>query len=416
MSENLYRRAQLLFRQNRLQEAVRIMGGLLSQNPDNVKCLALMAEIKAEQGAFETAAELINNAIQHSPDWSILYYIKSRIQLGLDQYDNAEACLEIATSIDPADADYYALWAAIKLDRKKFQEALDLSNRALELDPTNIQGLNCRSTAQLKLGDKAAAAVTIKGALKENPNNPYTHANYGWGLLEKGDAEGALKHFSEALKNDPNLDSAQAGMGQALKARYTVYRWFLKYAFWLGNLTEKYQWGVIIGFYLLMRMLGRLAENSTLKPFLNPLLALLVLLAFSTWVIVPLSNLFLRFNKYGNHLLSDKEKMSANFVGASALVFAVGAICYFLLGDERFLPVAVFSFAMMVPFSVMLMPTKPKHILVYLSVLLCLLGCAAIFITFTEGELYNMPGILFLLGMLAFQFFANYVSIRRSNR
>ena len=91
--------------------------------------------------------------------------------------------------------------ANFKLSRKKYEEALEIANEALEIDAENILALNTRSTSLLKLNRKEESFETIEGALREDPNNAYTHANFGWGLLEKGDHKKALEHFREALKN-----------------------------------------------------------------------------------------------------------------------------------------------------------------------------------------------------------------------
>src|SRR5690606_13738189 len=128
-------------------------------------------------------------------------------------------------------------------------------------------------------------------------------------------------HFKESLKNDPNFDYAQYGMMEALKATNPIYKLFLKYAFWMNNLTSKYQWAVIIGFYIGFRIIRSISENNeALQPFLTPLIIILALVAFSTWVITPIGNFFLRFNAYGKFLLDKDEKMSSNFVAASFLI------------------------------------------------------------------------------------------------
>ena len=123
---------------------------------------------------------------------------------------------------------------------EKYEDALNLANEGLERDPENILALNIRSSALIKLDRKEDAFTTIEGALAHDPNNAYTHSNYGWGLLEKGNHKKALQHFREALKHDPTLVQAQAGMAEALKANYVFYRLFLRYAFFMSNLTAKY--------------------------------------------------------------------------------------------------------------------------------------------------------------------------------
>ena len=133
--------------------------------------------------------------------------------------------------------------------------------------------------------------------------------------LKKENIKKHSEHFREALKLDPNFTYAQSGMLEALKANNIFYRLFLQYSFWMGNLTAKYQWGVIIGFYIGFRLIRALAaSNENLRPYLTPIIILLALIMFSTWIITPVSNLFLRFNKYGKHLLGKQDKISANFV------------------------------------------------------------------------------------------------------
>lgn len=416
MLENMLGRAELLVQQKKYDEAGKLLKDLLRNNPNDVYVLSLLAEVNLMENNIEDANTLINSAIGISPDASHLFYIKARISIQKDKYDDAEENLKHALELDPSDADYYSLWASVKLSRKQYDSALELSNKALELDAENLLGLNTRSTALLKLDKKEESFKTIEGALREDPNNAYTHSNYGWSLLEKGNHKKALEHFREALKNDPNFEYAQAGMVEALKANNIFYKLFLKYAFWIGNLTAKYQWGVIIGFYVGFRVLKSIARsNEAWQPYLIPLIVLLAFLAFSTWVIAPISNLFLRLNVYGRHLLTKNEIVSSNFVGLSLLIFLIGVVSYFVVGDDKFLPVAAFGFAMMLPFGSMLSPTKYKYSLVIYAGVMAFIGLGAIYKTFATGEVFNFWTTLFILGFVAFQWVANFLLIKESN-
>ncbi len=416
MDARLFSRAEILIEQRRYKEANNVLAELLGNNPNNPHLLAMYSQVKLELEELDDAMEMINSAISALPNASYLHFIKARVFLHKEKYDDAENSLRDSIRLDPTDADSFALLANVKLSRKKYQEALDLANQALENDASHTLGLNVRSTAQLKLNDSEASFETIKGALKEDPNNAFTHTNYGWGLLEKGDHNEALKHFQEALRNNPNFELAQAGMMQALKAKYWIYRMFLKYAFFMGNLTEKYQWGVILGFYIGYRFLSNLAENNeALQPFLTPILVLLAVFAFSTWVITPISNLFLRLNPFGKHLLDKKQIVSSNFVGISLLTCLLGLLIYFVAGNTAWLLVAAFGFAMMVPFSVMFNPTKQKNALVYYAVAMAVVGVLAISNSFMSGDLFNTFTVIFLFGFIAFQWIANFMMIKQDN-
>ncbi len=414
--DNRLSKIEILIQQNKFIEAEKVLKNLLSEYPNNVQYLSLLSEVYLQQDKCDFANEIIDNAIGLSPDYPHLFYIKSRIAIHQDKFREAENQITQAINLDPFDADYFALLSTIKFGRKKFKEALDSANRALEIDSENLMGLNARSSALIKLNRKEDAFETIAGALKEDPNNAYTHANYGWGLLEKGNHKKALVHFKESLNNDPNFEYAQAGILEALKASNPIYRIFLKYIFWMSSLTSKYQWGVIIGFYVAFRVLRSIAKNNeALQPYLTPILIALALIAFSTWVITPISNLFLRFNKYGQLLLDKNEKLSSNLVAISLGIFIAGLILYFTLADERFLTVAVFGIAMMLPFSVMFSPSKYNNSLTIYSSLLAILGISAIVITFLTGVIVNTISFGFIIGFVAFQWIANFLIINDDN-
>lgn len=410
-------KVEILIQQKKFTEAERILSDLLTEDSNNIHFLSLLAEANLQQDKFDNANNIIDNAIGLSPDASHLFYIKSRIAIQQDKLNEAEKHINQAIELDPYDADYFALLANIKLGRKQFNEALESANRALEIDAENLLALNTRSTALNKLNRSEESFKTIEGALREDPNNAYTHANYGWGLLEKGDHKKALEHFKEALSNDPTFEYAQSGMLEALKATNPIYRMFLKYAFWMSNLTAKYQWGVIIGFYLGFRALKTVARNNeALQPYLIPLIITLALIAFSTWIIAPISNLFLRFNKYGQLLLDKKEKMSSNLVAVSLGAFVVGLLLYFVLSDEKMLTITVFSFAMMLPLGTMFSPSKNKYGLFIYTIALAVIGLIAIGLTFSTGEMFNLMTVVFIFGFVAFQWIANYMLIKEDNQ
>lgn len=409
-------KVEILIQQNKYTEAQKILSDLLTEEPNNIQYLSLMAQVFLRQDKYDNAISILDNAIGISPDEPHLFYMKSLVNLEQDNLKEAEIYINEAIEIDPYDADYFALLANIKLRRKQLEEALEMTSRALEIDAENLLALNTRSTVLNKLNRKEESYEAIVGALREDPNNSYTHANYGWGLLEKGNHKKALEHFKESLTNNPNNEYAQSGMLEAIKASNPIYRLYLKYTFFMSNLTSKYQWGVIIGFYFGFRMLRTIASNNeNLKPYLVPIIVILAIIAFSTWIMNPISNLFLRFNKYGQLLLDKKEKMSSNFVAISLGVCVVGFLLYFIFSDERMLTIAIYGFAMMLSLGIMFSPTKNKNVLLIYTISLAIAGLISIGITFIDGNMYNIMTIIFIFGFVAFQWFANYILIKEDN-
>lgn len=417
MTEDLrLSKVEILIQQKKFQEAEKILSDLLSTDSNNVHLLTLLAEVNLQQDKFDNATSIIENAIGLSPDSAYLFFIKARIAIQQDKLSEAEKNINQSIELDPYDADYFALLANIKLGRKQFEQALETANQALEIDAENLLALNTRSTALNKLNRSEESFQTIEGALREDPNNAYTHANYGWGLLEHGDHKKALNHFKESLSNDPTFEYAQAGMLQAIKATNPIYRLFLRYSFFMSNLTAKYQWGVLLGFYFGSKLLRMIAKNNeALQPYLTPLTIALALIAFSTWVIAPISNLFLRFNKYGKLLLNEKEKMSSNFVAISFGFFLVGTLLYFVFSDEKMLTIAVYGFTMMVPLGSMFAPSKNKYGLLIYTIALAVVGYIAIGLTFWTGEIFTIMAIIYIFGFVAYQWVTNYILIKEDN-
>lgn len=407
---------EILIQQQKFAEAENILTTLLAEDAGNVYFLSLLSEVLLLQGRNEQAGHLIDQAIGLAPDTPHLFYIKARIAIQQDRLNSAEQHLHHAIQLYPYDADYFALLANVKVARKQFEEALELTGQALTIDAENLLALNTRSTALTKLNRKEEAFETIEGALREDPNNAYTHTSYGWSLLEKGNHKKALEHFREALSNDPGFDYAQTGMQEALKAANPIYRLFLRYFFWMSNLTARYQWGVLIGIFAVSQMLKTVAtRNEALLPFLLPFIIVLAVFASSTWIITPLSNLFLRCNKYGKLLLSRKDIISSNLVAISLAVSLTGLVLYFISSDFKMLTIAIFGFVMIIPLGTMLSPTKNKYSLLIYTSILAFIGLIAIGQTFSTGELFSLMTVIFLLGFFGFQWVANFIMIRENN-
>ena len=416
MIDTLYERATVLYQQNRYQQALEPLEQAISMDPNHVGCLHLLAEIKLALDEPKQAKTIIDAAIAIAPYADFLFATKAKVMIDVERYDEAENLLKQAIELNPNESYHFAMLAQISLSRKRYQEAENLSDQALSLAPDNILALNTKSTAQLKLNKKAEAEQTMRGALGENPEDSYTHANYGWNQLELGNHKMALEHFKEALKFNPNNQYAQGGMVQALQARYFIYRWFLKYQFWIGNMAAKYQWGFIVGFYLFTRLLDYVGDKvPALQPFLTPIVILLGLIALSTWIIGPISQLLFSTNKFAQHLLSPKEKRASIYTGIWTAICLLSIVAFFITASYLFLAIAGYSLILIIPWSMFYLPTKPKFMMPLASGLMTSIAVLAIYETINSGEIFNLFSTSFLIAFIGFQFFVNAVVIRRDN-
>ncbi|MDN5200627.1 tetratricopeptide repeat protein [Fulvivirgaceae bacterium BMA10] len=409
MTEPHLEKAKVLIERNRFNEAEKSLRLTLSKQPNNVEALSLLAICLSEKKEFDEANEAMKAAIATEPNNPQLLYLFSRVLFEQEEFAKAEEYIKSAIAFYPYEADYFGIWAAIFLNKKDWKNALAKADEGLAIDPENLMCLNTRSTALVKLNKKKEAFDTISEALNQNPDNEVTHTNYGWGLLEKGEHKKALEHFRQALQHNPNFTWAKQGLLEALKARYLVYRIFLKYTFWISNLSSKVQWAIIIGLYFGVRLLNGWADqNQTVGMVAKPLIYAYMVFAISTWVISPLANVFLRFNVYGKYALSRDEKIASNLVAVSAFIGLLGFGSYIFIPDLYLLFIGILGISMMIPLSSMLRPKKQKSrvILITYSALLLIMGCVAIYNTFQSQE-PGAIGTLYIYGLVVYQFVAN---------
>lgn len=408
-------RAEMLLGQNRHAEAEKELKQALSGNPENHEVQALLAICLAYQEKTDEALQLIRSALSHSADNPRYLYFLANIHIIKENYSEAQKVIQAAIAIYPESADYYATLGQIFLAKKNWKEALQAAEKGLELDADNLNCLNCRSTALIKLDDKSEAYSTIEEALRKDPENAYTHANMGWGLLEKGESSRALEHFRKALTVNPEMDYAKAGLVEALKARYFLYRVFLKYAFWIGNMKGKAQWAVIIGLYVLSRLLSWISNSHPeFAVITTPVFIIYMLFAFSTWVLTPLSNLFLRLNVYGRYALNKDQLISSNLVGMSLAIAVISGIAYWIT-DSTFLgTTGIISLSLMIPLSATFNFEKGKkrNAMVAYTLFLSLIGLWAIYQSFEAQT--EFPGIMmiYILGVIGYQWVANFLIVK----
>jgi len=409
-------RAKLLIEQHRYKEAEKELLIQLTIEPNDPETLYLLSFLKSEDKKYEEAEQFIKSAIGINPSNPYLIYQYAIILNRQDKYQEAERHVREAIQINPQEADFFALLSSIYLNQKNWQKALEYADKGLELSPDNLSCLNLRSTALIKLDKKEESFKTIEHALNYDPNNSSTHSNLGWGMLEKGDHKKALEHFRKALELNPRSEYAKMGMVEALKARYFIYRMFLKYSFWISNMKSSMQWVVILGFFFGSRFLRMISDQvPVLKPFLMPLVILYILFAISTWIIRPISNLFLRFNVYGKYALSKDEITTSNYVGGALAVGILGLIAYLIFPKEIFLATTIFGFTMMIPFSSMYAVESGRNRKILIAygfgmLTIGLLGIASLLVG--KEALYGLLSVIYIVGIIAYQFISNALMIR----
>lgn len=408
-------RAQFFINSRRYDEAESHLKQSLAQNPNDAETLNLLAYCCLMQNKNKEALQHIDTAISNDPTNGRHFYIRAFIKYDDSDYKMAETNILEALALDPTEPEYFSLLANIRIHNARFKEALEAANNGLSIDAENLACLNARSIALLKLKKADAAYATIEKALSYNPSDSQTHTTFGYALLENGESKLSLIHFREALRLNPSNDSARRGIIEAMKSRYWVYKIFLQYAFWLSRLKGNVQWGFIIGLYILIRIIDSIAaSNPGTAPFLYPVIYIYATFVVFTWLIMPISNLFLQLNKFGRFALNKTEKFYAKIIGALLLAAIICLVSLFVFQRIYFFDLTIVTVTLCLPLAAMQHIERKSHKKVMWLVVgfMAFIGLSMTLFSFmdkTNGPLF----LIYIISALGSQLLSNYYLSRR---
>lgn len=297
----------------------------LADAPDDALAHAVLAICLAAGKQYDEATGEAESAIHLAPDQPFGFYAYSVVLRARNRFPAAQEAIQQAIGMDSTQPSYFAQLGQLQFDQRRWNKALEAADAGLALDPENVECVNVRAMALVRLGRKMDAGNALKAALAHDPEDEFAHANLGWALIEQGDHEAAMEHFREALRLNPQLDWARQGIIEAMKAKYFIYRIMLGYFLWMMKLTRQMQWYFLIGAYLGFRFLVSLNQSHPEWSFwLMPLIIAYVAFALMTWIATPLFNLALRLNRFGRLALSREQIVTSTWVGCcvlAALIF-----------------------------------------------------------------------------------------------
>jgi tetratricopeptide (TPR) repeat protein len=124
---------------------------------------------------------------------------------------DAQTSFAKAAAADPQFVLPYEQLATLAAQANKWQDVLDNTNHALQLDPEGTAQtwyLNAMANYQLGKIDAAQASAEKSLALDPSHSIPNTEQMLAVILARKGDYNGALAHLRNCLKYSPNGPTA----------------------------------------------------------------------------------------------------------------------------------------------------------------------------------------------------------------
>lgn len=323
--EAVMRRVELLLDQRRFSEARGMLMQGLAEDPEQPLLNAFLAYCLRMEDRDSEALEPARRAVSRAPEWPFVHYVLALVYEGMGQKKQALEAIDHAIQLDSRDPNHFGFRAALLFQTRQWDAAIEASERGLAIDPEHPQCRGILTAAKNQLGRHDEVAHLVDESLRNDPENAFAFANKGWSCLRQGDAKEAIRHFKEALRLEPELEWARQGALEALKARNPLYRGLLAFFFKMGSLPARAQFGVMIGLFVLYRIVHAVGENYPhLQPYATPLVIGYLIFCYATWVGMNLANCALLFHPFGRLAMTGTEKRNALVLAA---VLLAGVAC-----------------------------------------------------------------------------------------
>lgn len=125
--------------------------------------------------ALSAAALLAGTAVSQRPDnqlspLSVSFLHQGQQQYSSGKFDEASNSLESALAADPRNRAAFVVLARVAQKQKLFSKSIRLTNKALALEPNDLDALEVQGEAMVELGAKARAQATLAKLQKLCPN------------------------------------------------------------------------------------------------------------------------------------------------------------------------------------------------------------------------------------------------------
>ena len=175
-----------------------------SSPKEKVGLLVLEAQLLSDTGQNEQAYQLLADALKASPEDATLLYESALLAQRLDKFDVLERNLRKLIKLKPDAAQAYnALGYSLADRNKSLDEANDLIDKALALQPDDPAILDSKGWVNYRRGDLQGAVDMLQKALLVR-TDPEIAAHLGEVLWQMGKQEEARKVWDDALKAAPD--------------------------------------------------------------------------------------------------------------------------------------------------------------------------------------------------------------------
>ncbi|WP_411816145.1 tetratricopeptide repeat protein [Hyphococcus sp. DH-69] len=162
-----------------------------------------------EEGDLAKAYIQFQNALKNNEEHVPTLLGLAEIAEQRQDFEAMFGFLQRAVRLDPTQIDAQIRLGKLYLISSDETSALEKAEKALELDPNSTDAKSLKAGILLKIGDNAGAVDLAREVLAEDPKNAEAVTVVVTDLSVKGDREGALAELEKALELNPQVAMLQ---------------------------------------------------------------------------------------------------------------------------------------------------------------------------------------------------------------
>lgn len=209
---------------DRADEAVTMLKGMIETNPDHYAARMLLAQTYNVQKKTAEMEETLKAAIAHDPSQTEAVESYYRHLMWTKRTDEAEKMLDGVIAAAPNNVGARVLKADYLLNTGKLEEAMEMYADILRRKPTDLLAANNYASLLSDLRDdpqSRAKAVEVAQILTNNPN-PYFLDTLGWAQYRNGQVEEGFANLQKAVRGSTGFADAHYHLGAVYLAKGDV--------------------------------------------------------------------------------------------------------------------------------------------------------------------------------------------------
>ncbi|MCZ7557709.1 MAG: tetratricopeptide repeat protein [Bacteroidia bacterium] len=197
-------------------DAIDVLRHIHGEYPDDWRPLWFRGAVEFSKGDFENAARSFSRVLERVPSNTDAANILARTLLTLERYDETVDTLHALIDRNAASAESWLLLGYAESSRGNEEEAMQALERAMHMDPSNMEALVSLALAYDESGnfeksdplyERSVHAYQLEGSVKDDTYYLLLN-NWAYSLAKRGlQLERALAMSEEACEQEPDNSS-----------------------------------------------------------------------------------------------------------------------------------------------------------------------------------------------------------------